>query len=87
MSSMKHEKRLQLIKEEQDRHEVLMTLQKGFQVADVFINRQYLDDFSSAEILDLNRRNIQSSQKLRIFNKKCINMQNCGENMHFCQKS
>lgn len=67
MSTMKHEKRMQLIKEEQERQEVLTTLQKGFQVADVFTNRQYLDDFSSAEILDLNRRSVQSPQKLRIF--------------------
>lgn len=64
---MTHEKQMQLVREEQDRNKTLMVLEKGFQVADVFTNRQYLDNFVNAEILDYDRRAVQSPQKLRIF--------------------
>ncbi len=67
MSSISYDKQMKLIQQEQERHEHLQTLEKGFQVADVFTNRQYLDDFSNAQILSMSRRTIQSSQKLHVF--------------------
>lgn len=67
MSVLTYEKQMQLVKDEQERNKTLMILDKGFQVADVFTNRQYLDNFSNAEILDIDRRVVQVSQKLRIF--------------------
>lgn len=67
MKSVPYDKQIQLIKDAQERNEHLQVLEKGFQVADVFINRQYLDDFSNAEILNINKQNIQVSQKLRIY--------------------
>lgn len=67
MSVVTHEKQMQLLKSEQERQENLIVLQKGFQVADVFTNKQYLDDFANAEIVDWNRRSIQVPQKLRVF--------------------
>ena len=60
-------KQMQLVKEEKERNENLKVLEKGFQVADVFVNREYLADFSKAEILDGNRRIICETRKLRIF--------------------
>lgn len=66
-NKMTHDKQMQLVKEEQERNQTLKTLEKGFQVADVFTNRQYLDNFSNADILDNDRRTIQISQKLRIY--------------------
>ena len=67
MGNVTYEKKMQLIKEEQERNNTLKILEKGFQVADVFTNRQYLDNFSSAEIIDSDRHIVQDSQKLRIF--------------------
>ncbi|MCM1218538.1 MAG: DUF87 domain-containing protein [Lachnospiraceae bacterium] len=67
MGSVTHEKKMQLIKEEQERKETLHTLEKGFQAADIFTNRQYLDHFTGAQILDIDRRVVQASQKLRVF--------------------
>lgn len=67
MSNISYEKQMRLEKERQEREENLSILKKGFQVADIFTNRQYLDDFSNAEILDIKRRTIQAPQKLRIF--------------------
>ena len=64
---MTHEMQMQLVREEEERNKALMILEKGFQVADVFTNRQYLDNFVNAEILDFDRRIVQSPQKLRIF--------------------
>lgn len=64
---MTHEKQMQLVREEQDRQQTLTVLEKGFQVADVFTNRQYLDNFTEAQILDFDRRAVQTPQKLRIF--------------------
>lgn len=67
MSAVTHEKQMQLIKDEQARAETLRILEKGFQVADVFINRQYLDRFSTARILDLDRSDVEIPQSLRVF--------------------
>lgn len=67
LSNIPYEKQMQLMKDEQERSKTLSILEKGFRVADTFINRQYLDDFSSAEILDINRRVVQAPQKLRFF--------------------
>lgn len=64
---MTHEKQMQLVREEQDRQQTLTVLEKGFQVADVFTNRQYLDNFTEAQILDFDRRAVQAPQKLRIY--------------------
>lgn len=60
-------KQMQLIKDEKERTEHLKVLEKGFQVADVFVNREYLAEFSRAEILDGNRKRICAPQKLRVF--------------------
>ena len=60
-------KQMQLVKQEKERHENLKILERGFQVADVFVNREYLSEFSRAEILDGNRRQICVPQKLRFF--------------------
>ena len=67
MGVITHEQRMQLIEAEQERNTTLKILEKGFQMADAFINRQYLDFFSNAEILDLNRRyyNIMMMRPLR----------------------
>ena len=67
MGMIPHDKQMKLIKDEQARQEHLLVLQKGFQVADVFANRQYLDGFSGAEILNVNSRVVQVPQKLRVF--------------------
>ncbi len=60
-------KQMQLVKQEKERTENLKVLEKGFQVADIFVNREYLSDFSRAEILDGSRRRICVPQKLRFF--------------------
>lgn len=60
-------KQMQLIKAEQERTEHLKILEKGFQIANVFINREYLSEFSRADILDENSQKIYASQKLRVF--------------------
>ena len=67
MGEMNYEKKMALLEAEKQRRDDLLKLQKGFQVADVFANRQYLDNFSNAEIRVLNEENIQAPQKLRIF--------------------
>ena len=67
MSIIPYDKQMKLIEEEKERVSQLKVLEKGFQVADTFINRQYLDYFSDARILDVCRRSVQSSQKLRIY--------------------
>ncbi|MCD7764115.1 MAG: DUF87 domain-containing protein [Lachnospiraceae bacterium] len=67
MAVIPHDKQMQLIKQEKERNEYLQTLEKGFQVADVFTNRQYLDDFSNAQVLNQSCRIVQSPQKIRIF--------------------
>ncbi len=67
MAVLTHEKQMQLIKREQERNETLLVLQKGFQVADVFTNKQYLDNFADANIINQNRNIVQTPQKLRIF--------------------
>lgn len=62
-----YEKSLRLLKAEEERVENLKTLEKGFQVANVFINKGYLDEFSHAEILDGKRAEICQPQKLRMY--------------------
>lgn len=64
---MTYEKQMQLVKDEQERNKTLEILDKGFQVANVFTNRQYLDNFSNAEILNNDYKMVQISQKLRIY--------------------
>lgn len=67
MGNISHEKQMALVKEEQERNQTLAVLERGFRVADTFTNRQYLDDFSNAKILEGSRRELQTPQKLRIF--------------------
>lgn len=62
-----YDKQLKVIKEEQERNEMLHTLEHGFEVADVFINRQYLDDFENAIIINDEVDKVQACTKLRIF--------------------
>ena len=57
MSMIPYDKKMKLLKEEEERLENLVILEKGFQVADVFINNRFLDNFSSATILEKNRYN------------------------------
>lgn len=67
MSMIPYDKKMKLLKEEEERLENLVILEKGFQVADVFINNRFLDNFSSATILEKNRYEVQTPQNLRIF--------------------
>ena len=67
MGNITYEKQMQLVKEEQERDKTLRTLEKGFNLADVFINRHYLDDFSNAEIIDSDNKDVQITQKIRIY--------------------
>ena len=46
-----YEKQMLLIKREKDRQEELATLNYGLQVANVFVNKGYLDEFSNAPLL------------------------------------
>lgn len=50
-----------------DEQKNLLVLDKGFQVADIFTNRQYLDHFAKAEILNRNQRAIYAKERLRMF--------------------
>lgn len=61
------EKKMLRIKREKEREEELDTLDKGFKVANIFINKGYLDEFNSAPILTANRNFLMDVQKLRIF--------------------
>ena len=61
-----YEKQMLLIKREKDRQEELATLNKGFQVANVFVNKGYLDEFSNAPIITENKMRIMDTQKLRL---------------------
>lgn len=62
-----YEKSLKLAEAEKERQENLMALEKGFQVANVFINKGYLDEFSRADILDGKRSEICLPQKIRMY--------------------
>ena len=62
-----YEKSLKLIEEEEERQKNLRALEKGFQVANVFINKGYLDEFSRAEILDGKSKEICLPQKIRLY--------------------
>ncbi len=62
-----YEKQMQLIADEKDRNTTLEILKNGFQVADVFINKQYLDSFSSAYIIPSDDEKIPVSNKIRIY--------------------
>ena len=53
MNLSSHEKQMKLIKEENARREYLQVMERGFNAADVFVNRHYLDNFSNAEIAAL----------------------------------
>lgn len=67
MGDLTHKKQMQLIKAEEERQQELAVFQKGFQVADVFANKQYLDNFSNADIIEINRKTVQVPHKLRVF--------------------
>lgn len=67
MAEVSYTKQMQLINKERERQENLLILAKGFQVADVFTNKQYLDNFSNAEIIEAHRRSLQVPQKLRFY--------------------
>ena len=67
MSSISYDKQIQLAKAEKERQETLSILDKGFQVADVFTNKQYLDNYSDADILSYNKHQVQNQSKLRIY--------------------
>ena len=69
MSVSPHDKQMKLIKAEKARQEHLVIMQKGFQVADVFTNRQYLDNFSNVDISPLPQRisDVHDKSKLRIY--------------------
>lgn len=65
MTTYKNEMRR--IEEEQERCENLAELQKGFEVANVFINKCYLDEFARAEINSVNRNILCVPQNIRMF--------------------
>lgn len=67
MNNNTYDKQMALIAREQERREELITLEKGFQAADVFVNKGYLDMFGMASILPGDTRQIANSQKLRFF--------------------
>lgn len=52
--------------------EYLKTLEAGFHVADVFINRPYLDHFSKANILSQRYDELFKTQDIRVFHMKKI---------------
>ncbi len=62
-----YEQSLKLIAAEEERQANLIALEKGFQVANVFINKGYLDEFSRAEILAGKSKEICQPQKLRVY--------------------
>ena len=72
MTVSPRDREIQLMKAkqaEEARREHLMVMEKGFQVADVFTNRQYLDNFSNAEIssLPVQVSGTPNQDKLRIY--------------------
>ena len=73
MAISTHEKQMELIRQEQEREEArqshLKIMEKGFQVADAFTNREYLDNFSSIDISHLPQQTsgIPDKNKLRIY--------------------
>lgn len=60
-------KQMELIEAEEERAAHLAELEKGFRVADVFANRDYLSNFSGAEILRGNKNEICALHTLRLF--------------------
>ena len=62
-----YDKEMRLIRQEKERQQELETLDKGFRVANIFVNKGYLDEFSSAPIMAGNRSNLVDVQKLRVF--------------------
>lgn len=62
-----YDKQMAVITKAQERREELLELEKGFQAADVFVNKGYLDMFGSATILPGSSRAIANTQKLRFF--------------------
>ena len=66
MDRIPYEKQMALIRQEAQRKETMQVLNQGFQVADLFINRQYLSRFSRADVQEM-ARGMQQTQKLRVF--------------------
>lgn len=62
-----YNKKMALIDAEMERHTELVTLERGFCLADTFINKGYLDDFARAEILPGSIREVEDVQKIRIY--------------------
>ena len=62
-----HRENMLRIKLKQERSEELVKLDKGFKVANIFINKGYLDDFSNAPIMTEKRALLMDIHKLRFF--------------------
>lgn len=62
-----YDKQMLLIEREKDRQEELATFEKGFQVANIFVNKGYLDDFSAASIMPVDARAVMNAQRVRLF--------------------
>lgn len=60
-------KELRTIELEKERQKELVTLKEGFQVANTFVNKGYLDEFALAEILRGDISQIDDIQKVRFF--------------------
>ena len=63
----KYAEELKLIELAKERQKELETLRKGFQVANTFIDKGYLDEFAFAEILHGDIKQIESIEKIRFF--------------------
>lgn len=58
---------MELIKRAEERKKELLTLTNGFQAANIFVNKGYLDEFSSAPILESKGNENLDIQKIRLF--------------------
>ncbi|MBR1814791.1 MAG: ATP-binding protein [Lachnospiraceae bacterium] len=62
-----YETEMALIKREQEQKEELRKMDEALQVSNIFVNKGYLNMFSSAEILPGNRALLENTQKIRLF--------------------